>query len=525
MQPSLRLVVQLGFAGSRVLVPTDWDPSLVAKFEDALVQALTARLNALRRDLGLTAHFFCGISQIAVGGDTVFTRACAESNMVQRIFLPQHRDDFLNARGDSGADFSPAQQAAARELLARPHIIQECVVSDARERAVRFEDVNLEIVDQCDLLLCLVRKDGGERRGGTQHAMDVATSRDVPVLEIEVGVAGTAPVLEEKWHKKNHFQLPAAPDAVAHAEDLEVDELDSVPDARSYDERLHAYASERAASHQAFFQSAARRVILAHLTATFLASVALALHGWSVLWALLACEVVCLSLGFAIHLYVHHASASRNWAFARATAEITRSTLAVFGIRTTLNFLLALPYPPSLKPLLRTLAVLHLRAIHSPRGLSWDDQRQKYVVGRVSNQIEYYEKYGKHSERAARHASWTFFWATLFAIVATSMKLLVVTEVWRLPSDWEPWLAKTLGTLAIVLPVLAVGALSLAAALDREARGHTFEELATFLRAQKVRLEQARSEREFVRLVLETESHLLAENATWLTRRTFTGLA
>jgi hypothetical protein len=521
----LPLVVQLGFAGSRVLVPTDWDGSLAAGFEDALAQRLAARLDALRRDLGLTTHFLCGISQIAIGADTAFTRACAERHVPQRIFLPQHREDFLNAAGESGPDFSPSQRAVARELLSLPHIIQECVVSDSRDRVARFEDVNLEIVDQCDILVCLVRKEAGGGPGGTQHAMDVATSRDVPVLEIEVAVDGTAPRLAEKWHGKERFRLPTAPDAVAHPSPFQFGEEGSVPDGRSYTEQLHAYASARAESHQAFFQSAAHRVIGAHLVATLLASVALSLHGWPALWTLLACEILFLTLGFGIHQYVHHTRANHVWAVARATAEITRSTQAVSGVRATLAYLLALPYPPSLKPLLRTLAVLHLCGTRGVAATDWERRRHEYVVERVSDQLRYYAKNSERSESAARHASSTFFYATLSAIVATSVKLLVVTGVWTLPPEWEHEFAEALGTLAIVLPVLAVAALSLAAALDREARGHTFEELAAFLGAQKARLLQARSEREFARLLLETESHLLGENATWLTRRSFTGLA
>jgi len=82
-----------------------------------------------------------------------------------------------------------------------------------------------------------------------------------------------------------------------------------------------------------------------------------------------------------------------------------------------------------------------------------------------------------------------------------------------------------LGTLAIVMPVLAAAALSLAAAHDLEAQGHTYQEMFEFLERQKEYLRAATSERDYADLVLETESRLLGETANWFSRRFFTGVA
>lgn len=82
-----------------------------------------------------------------------------------------------------------------------------------------------------------------------------------------------------------------------------------------------------------------------------------------------------------------------------------------------------------------------------------------------------------------------------------------------------------LGPLAVILPVVAVAALSLAASLDLEGRVHTYREMLVFLEEQKIHLSNAASETAFCRLALETESRLLAETAGWYSRRTFTGVA
>lgn len=138
-------------------------------FEDAIVQQLVGHLRELPSRLGLPtqgAHFFCGISQIAIGGDTVFTRACQELGILQRIFLPQPLDSYLNAEGSAGPDFTEDQQAVAKTLLAAKHIIQTHVVSHSANRHERFRDVNLEIARVSDVVICLVRAGQAGKAGG-----------------------------------------------------------------------------------------------------------------------------------------------------------------------------------------------------------------------------------------------------------------------------------------------------------------------------------------------------------------------
>lgn len=89
----------------------------------------------------------------------------------------------------------------------------------------------------------------------------------------------------------------------------------------------------------------------------------------------------------------------------------------------------------------------------------------------------------------------------------------------------EASLLKVLGTLAVALPVLAVAALTWSAALDTEARLHTFTETLEFLEEQLVAIREARSGYEFNRLLLETETRLLGETASWFSRRSYIGVS
>ncbi len=114
---------------------------------------------------------------------------------------------------------------------------------------------------------------------------------------------------------------------------------------------------------------------------------------------------------------------------------------------------------------------------------------------------------------------------SLFAVLATLSKLLI--KCYGLSSDYPIWslISDALGFIAIVSPVIAVGSVSLAAALDLEARVHTYEEMLQFLKRQEGMLNRSYTRREFEKFMLETESYLLGETANWFTRRSFTEVA
>ena len=184
MSHVLPCVVQLGFAGSRRLfdLPKDFRESPNSLYQQ-VQEYLCTRLGSLSAEIGLAErnYFLCGISQIAVGADTLFTRAWQSLNLPQRIFLPQPRDAYLEAVGTGGIpDFSPEEQATARSLLSSSHIIQEQVVSDAPDRQTRFEDCNREILRESGVIVCLLRADATGKPGGTTDMLQLAQTRRRP---------------------------------------------------------------------------------------------------------------------------------------------------------------------------------------------------------------------------------------------------------------------------------------------------------------------------------------------------------
>jgi hypothetical protein len=527
-EPGLPLVVQLSFAGSRQLFDPTAQPGLdAAAFHDAVQRHLTERLRQLPAELGLgDRYFFCGLSQLAVGADTLFTRACRDLSWPQRFFLPQPREEFLSAVSSRGTpDFTDPQRDEARQLFASPHVIHERVASDSPDRHTRFQEVNLELVRVSDLVVCLMEAVAAGKAGGTRELVEEANQRQRPLLEIRVQVGPKGqPVLTEEWH---HRALFAAPRLPAELRGLRT-KLTGIPAVADYCQPLKKFASRESRVKQTLFKITALIIIGTHLLATACAVIALKLHGSGVLPWLLGGELLLLALGFGTHQYLHRTHAPRVWAMARLVAEIARSALALRQVPGYLGHLFTLPLPESLRGLLATLNVLHLRETRPLAATTWQARRQNYISTRLddpeSGQIDYY---GDKLTKAARWlavAGRAFVAGSICAFGATLGKLLLVCDCLPVHGAPQDTGVAVLGVLALVLPVIAVAALSLAASFDLEARVHTYREMLAFLRSQKAHLNHAATERAFSRLALETEARLLGETASWYSRRAFTGV-
>lgn len=577
---TLPCVVQLGFAGSRSLVE---DPTAnaqqAAAVQAAVEQYLTELLARLPLDLKLDAnHFLVGISQIACGADTAFTRACRTQKIPQRIFLPQHRENYLSATGTDGvADFTPDERAEAESLMRAEHIIQERVVSQSRDRSIRFQQTNVEILRVSDVVVCLLRENAASKPGGTNQLLERAKARGTAVLEIRVGLKDGQTVFREQWHNidaDHPFHSPKLPHELAR---LPLATENMPPSRDEYCQPLKDLASNQADLHQGRFKFAARNIIGTHTLATICATVAVAFHGcgqphekphdehvqavervkeqaktdraaergktesaeqqekaetkeevsWSFA-ALLLVEVVLLGIGLKVHRRLHHSRAARVWAVSRVVAELARSMDAIGDRHLYLEYLYRLPLPYHFRQLLRTLNVLHLRSTWQHRNDDWNPIRAKYIYHRfddpIDGQVLFYETRLNHDQRWLNGLQQAFTCCSVLAIVATVTKLSLLFQHTWLHDEWYEIGKGLLGLLAIVLPVVAVGCLSWAAAMDYEARVETFGETLSFLRRQKPLLKQADSAGEFDFLLMETETVLLGEIANWFSRRSTTGV-
>lgn len=525
----LPVVVQLGFAGSRQLFAED---GLSKEQEDAFLATieahLTERLRRLPVDLHLgKRHFLCGISQVAIGGDTLFTRACRALEIPQRILLPQPLDEYLTATGSEGErDFSDDEQRTARELLTSPHVIHERVVSDAPDRHSRFEDVNLEIVRVSDVLVCLRRADVAGKTGGTSHLLELAVRYRRHILDIQVSIQDGKPKFAETWHYEGDFTPPQLPPEIDAATlRLPSRPGSALPSVADFCGMLRKFTSSKSIEHRQLFKRAALVIIGAHVAATMLAVAVLLIHGAGLVPWLLSGEMALLAGGFLMHFRLHHSRASRVWALSRLVSEVSRSVRAAGEVHLYLSYLFWLPFPPGIRPLLRTMNVLHLRSTRPKQEEPWQPKRDRYVWGRfrdpVNGQLVFYSRSLAKARRGLLCARTTFYACSFSAMSATLLKLFVLCHCLPMTYGREDAWANLFGALAIVMPVLAVAALSLAASFDLEALVQTYGETLQFLEKQEGYLSGATSEREFSKLLIGTEGVLLGETATWASRRSF----
>lgn len=526
--PALPLVVQIGFSGSRRLFDAEGDDD---RFAEELSGRLVALLQALRQRLALTPQHFCvGISQLAVGGDVCFTAALARLGWGQRLFLPQPREEFLAATGAGGApDFTNPQRAQVRPLFEGRHIIEETVVSTAADRDGRFEETAVQILLEADVMVCLRRAGAPDLRGGTVEMGRRAQARGKPLLDVEVALgADGALELAVSWLGFEGFEPPSLPAALQSlAPPLRLADDGAPPSVEDYAARLKAHGSQRADQRRRTFASAAWVIIGTHVGATVLAAAALKVPSPPIVLAMIVVEVLLLLLGLARHLRLHHDGTTFDWALTRLCAEIARSVSAFAPLPRPLHHLLVLPLPAGLRPLLRTVNVLHLGS-HQRRGaLPWQALQQQYLQSRLRDpqrgQLPYY---AARSASAGRRFEWAgrlftaFSAATLAAIAA---KLAI--KAWA--PDLELWhaLESAAGVLGVVLPVLAVAVMSLAAAHDLDARANIFDEMHRFLARQERDIAAASSLPELALLVAETEARLLGETLNWFARRAYINVA
>lgn len=530
------LVIQLGFAGARQLIDKKAFPNTdPAIFATAVENALYDLLQSLPTELGLgeAPVFFCGISQLAIGGDAAFAAALHRHGSLHRVFLPQPLDGYLSASGSSGPDFSPDQQSQVKILLDHPRMIQTRVVSDAANRHERLRETNEEIARVSDIVICLQRANQDGKPGGNQELANLARRRKRPVITLEINVEPDGkpkvnrPKEDEERAVLSAFHAPTLPEDLRSAE-IKPLPVKPLPSGTDYINVLKEANSAEANQLRVWFKWAALIIVVGHVLATVLAVVALKVHHGVAY--ILGAELLLLGLGLGVHQRLHHSRSLGRWAACRLAAEVARSLQALGKLPVYLQHFFTLPFPAEFRPLLRTLSVLHLRDTALSSTAHWQEARCAYVINRLVDpakkaQIPYHQSSHAKAKHGLARAHRLFYFGSISALLATTLKLLTLCNCLPVPANMEGPFTAVLGCLAVLLPVIAVAALSLALAFDLEAKEHSSSELLTFLQEQKELLENAQSPSEVGRLVIETESRLLGETVNWYARRSFVGVA
>lgn len=340
-----------------------------------------------------------------------------------------------------------------------------------------------------------------------------------------------------QWHGPMEASLPALPKCLAALSLIPGPAPEECaadwPSVAEFCDAVKWHAGVQAKHHHGQFSRTALTVIATHVLATLCATLALAGHraaeakggsatialGW--ISGLLVLELALLVGGLGAHHCLHRAKSLRAWAVFRLVAELNRSVTALGKLHIYLSYQFTLHLPADLRPLLRTLNILHLRSTRPFASAPWKPLRDDYLFNRLTNpdpskgQIQYYADQWQAGARRLRFANALFLVCSVLAILSTMAKLGLHLVGIAPTSELALGGGQVLGSLAIFLPTLAVGALSWVAAGQYKARVQSFGTMRNFLERQSKLLRAATSDREFRHLVEETEARLLNETAGW----------
>lgn len=479
----------VGFTGHRLL-----------RDSAAVGRVLRQVLEELRGEAGVE---WLALSSLAEGADLLFARTALQVGIGWEAVLPLPPAEFR-------VDFAPEVWREVESLLSEAEHVR--VIGERTARDDAYLDCGMETVNHCDVLLAVWDGERSRGRGGTAEIVGYARAMSRPVIIIDTK--------DLSVRRENFERLVVGDRYLADFNRLPPSPHATVPDApdrgRSIVQGFQAKVDHAASIHAPHDKWLRTIILWLIVLATALTAARLAFTlddpvlPWLQLGSLLG--------AFVVALFVRHQRDQHNWVRCRLAAEITRSTLATWGLPRTLRLFDDFEWA-GLEPLRRSLDVLHRRGARRCPA-SFDEFKQRYIRERIDGQLAYFARREAQAAPNLERLRWGFFGCALPAVcfsAAAASHALLPTLV---APDWVlPWIY-ILGTL--VLPVLAAVFLSLIHIHDLHRRLARNREM-------RVRLETARKEALFVqtwgaleRVVAKAERALLQEVFEWHSITSFT---
>ncbi len=488
--PQLPVFRVIGFTGHRQL-----------RDRAAVERVLREVLAGLRAENGAE---WLALSSIAEGADMLFARTALQLGLGWEAVLPLPPAEFR-------ADFSPELWREVESLLAEAESARVIGERNAREDA--YLDCGMETVNHCDILLTVWDGEPSRGRGGTAEIVAYAREMGRPVIVVN---AKDLSVRRENFeslevgdrHLAYFNGLPRAPQPTPK---------DTPDRGRTIVQEFQAKVDHAATFHAPHDKRLVTLAICLLALAAILAAATLAFPRLDV-GAMPWVKLVCLLAATAIALLVRHRRDQHDWARCRLATEITRSTLATWGLPRSLRLFDDFDWA-GLEPLRRSLDVLHRRGARAYPA-SFDEFKQRYVRERIDVQLAYFAGQRQWAAPIQERLRWGFFISMLLAVCfSAAYASHTLMPALQAPAWVESWVY---GFGPVALPVLAVAFLGLIRVTDLHRR------LAR-CREMEVRLAAARKEAVFVqtwgaleRVVAKAERALLQEVFEWHTITSFT---
>ena len=473
----------VGFSGHRQLA----DPAGVA-------QAITTLLGELQSE---APGEWIALSSAAAGADLIFVKAALGLGLGWEAVLPLPLVDFER-------DFPPHEWPEVRQLLNRAEHLEVAAEPGSREEA--YLSGGYEIVHNCDLLLAVWDGQPARGKGGTADIVAYARAMGLPVAIID---PDTKTVIRENF-------------ASLRFQDANLRYLNAMPGQPAINdtsrERVAAFQQkvDEAATRSSpqFRQLIALTVSLLVIAAALAAgSLAFGWHGTALLWSKLLC--LCTALGVA--MYVRYQRTQHHWTRCRLAAEITRSTLAIWGLPRATRLFSDFNWS-GLEPLRRSLDVLHRRAAReAPR--KFDAVKRQYLANRIEDQLAYFARQEARSNPLLSRLRAAFIASSVAAIFCTAGYALPAAVGGQLP----PMLAAVFFNFApILLPMLAAAFISLISINDLHRRAARYREMAIRLEALHKEIVHSKTWAGLERAIAKAERVLLQEVFEWHSITSFT---
>jgi hypothetical protein len=471
----------VGFTGHRRLA--DFAP---------VERAVEAELSRLSTQPGVE---WLALSSVAAGSDMVFANTALRLGLGWEAVLPLPPAEFRR-------DFDEAGWREVESLIARAEQVR--VVGGQSRREDAYLDCGMETVNHSDVLLAVWDGEPARGRGGTAEIVAYARELGRPLILID---PHTLLVRRENFERlkvgdRHLGQLNALSSVNVPNQDR--DDLH-----RQRVLGFHCKVDVAATAGAPHFRRLIAATVGLHVLATALAAATLAfhLHHPAMPWGKLACLCGALVVAMVVRRHRHQ----HDWVRSRLAAEITRSTLATWGLPRGVRLFDDFDWA-GLEPLRRSLDVLQRRAARA-QPIAFERFKQRYLRERIDGQLAYFARQEARAVPQLARLRAGFVVSTVLAIVFTAAYATHSVLPGAIAPPWT--VAWVFGFGPIVLPVLAAGFISLISINDLHRRVARYREM-------RIRLEAGRREAAFVqtwgaleRVVAKAERALLHEVFEW----------
>ena len=455
-------------------------------------QALRDMIDSLRKEI---EGQLVGRSSIAIGGDMLFAEACLSAGIKWIALLPLPESDFKK-------DFNPPDWDRVNGLLRQAASVE--ILEDTRNRENAYLECGLCTVEEADLMIAVW--DGAPSRGtgGTAEVVAYARLLMKPLIVIN----------------PNNFTITRERFAAESFSDNEIDYLNSLTEQgagevvveKSEDRHLQQFLLkvDAAASRIApkFRLRVAASIIMNGIAAILgAAAIGFNLHSTMInvlIFVLLAGAMLCMAV-------VKRKGAHRNWIRCRIAAEICRSAIATWDLGAS-----AVPvwfsHLQDFSRLGKSILLMRLKPGTRPVA-DVAEYRQKYLVLRVNNQLDYFRGRSRKLRTAAIILKGGFWICSALAIARTIFVIAV-----GVPPSFNPVLSRTIEIfLPIALPLAAGYVLSLISVFDLNRQLSRSRAMEERLQIAKVQVESCENLVTLEHVVHNTENAFAGELLEWFT--------